>query len=257
MITTRSKFYYLSEEVTRNNNKLDFNDGSVRVATLNLGSYSPKELGDEIQRAMNDASTVDFTVVFNRTTRKYTISAGSSFSLLPSSGTNAASDIFQLAGFNATDKTGTNTYTSDNVVGVEYIPQFFVQNYVSTEDFQEKIQPSVNESASGVTEVVSFGVKKFCEMNLKFITAHTQPSGGVIENNASGVTQAREFLRTLVSKRNIEFMEDRDTPNTFEIFLCEKLASSSTGTGYKLKEMISRNMGNYFETGKITFRKMD
>ena len=94
-------------------------------------------------------------------------------------------------------------------------------------------------------------------MELKFITNTAQASNNVIENNSSGVEEARAFLRVLVLKRNVEFMENRDAPDTFEIFLCEKTSKSGTGTGYLLKEMISRRLGNYFETGKITFRKMD
>ena len=259
MIPTKSKFYFLTESVTRSNFKIDFTDtasNTVREATMQLGPYSPFELGVEIQRAMNEASTEDYTVTFNRTTRKYTISSASNFSLLASSGANVTSDIFQLAGFDSSDKSGSNSYVSDNAVGVEYIPQFPIQQYVSTEDFQEKIKPSVNTSASGRVEVVSFGIVKYAEMNIKYITDLPQGTGGIIDNDSNAVSKARTFLQTLIQKRNCEFMEDRDNPSNFEIFLLEKSSRSGQGVGYLLKELLSQSLAGYFETGKLTFRKM-
>lgn len=259
MIPTKSKFYFLSESVTRSNYKLDFSDtvsSTIREATLQLGPYSPYELGVEIQRAMNEASTEDYTVTFDRATRKYTISSSSNFSLLASSGANASSDIFQLAGFNSTDKSGASSYVSDNVVGTEYVPQFPIQQYVSTEDLQEKIKPSVNTSASGRVEVVSFGTVKYAEMNIKYITDLPQGSGGIIDNDSSAVSKARTFMQTLIQKRNCEFMEDKNNPQNYEIFLLEKTTRSGQGVGYLLKELTNQNLAGYFETGKLTFRKM-
>lgn len=260
MLSTKSMFYYLTDNVTRSNYKIDFSDGTgptIREGTLLLGSYSPKELADEVQRAMNEVSTIDYTVTFNRTNKTFTISADSNFTLLADTGTNRSNDIYQVLGFNSSDKTGSNTYTSDSVAVTEYRPQFWVQSYISTEDYQEKIQPSINESASGVIEVLSFGTKKLSEMSLKFITNYPQGVGNDIENDSSAVEKARAFLQVLTQKRNVEFMPNRDDASVYEIFLCEKLSDNSTGTGYKLKEMISRKLGNYYESGKITFRKMD
>ena len=94
-------------------------------------------------------------------------------------------------------------------------------------------------------------------MSLKYITNYPQGVGNDIENDSSAVEKARAFLQVLTQKRNVEFMPNRDDASVYEILLCEKLSNNSTGTGYKLKEMISRKLGNYYESGKITFRKMD
>ena len=259
MISTKSQFYFLTTDVSTNNYYIDFidSDSATKSATVALGSYSPEGLGEAIATALNKVSAQTYAVSFNRTTRKYTISASSNFSLLASSGTSAGNSVFSLAGFSASDKTDTNSYISNNAVGSIYKPQFLLQQYVSSDDLKKKIQPSINESASGKVEVVSFGTVSFAEMNIMYITDDTSlTSSTAIELNATGIQDARTFMNTLTSKRECEFMPDRDTVGTYETFILESTPEDDRGTGYRLIELYGRGMPGYFETGKLAFRKV-
>lgn len=252
LINTRSVFYYI-ESVTNENFYLDFNEGSGELsAEINSGHYTHTGLADVIAEAMNAVGTQAYTVTFNRSSRTFTISASANFSLLTTSGTHAGADIFSLIGFTGADKTGANTYTG-TASGSEYKPQFKLQEYVDPEDLQKAVQASVNKSASGITETVTFGIEKFFEFNIQFITNIDQGAGSVVETNLTGLNDARLFMRFIVSKRDIEFMPDRDDRDLFYTISLESTEESSEGVGYRLKELYTKNLPYYFETGKLVF----
>ncbi len=66
-------------------NKLDFNDGSARTATLTTGVYDAAELAAHIKTQMDAVGGQTYTVTYSDTTRKFTISASGTFSLIWSS----------------------------------------------------------------------------------------------------------------------------------------------------------------------------
>lgn len=257
MINTKSSFYYI-DEVTNDNFYLDFDEGSGELsAEIDVGSYTPTKLAEAIESAMNAVGTQSYTVVFNRDNRSFTISASNNFDLLTATGTHLGVDIFNLIGLSSmSDLTGLNSYTGVSA-GSEYRPQFKLQSYVDQEDFQMAIQPSINKSANGNIEVVRFGTEKFFEFNISFITDIEQGEGSVIETNLNGVNDARDFLRFLVRKFEVEFMPDRDvTANFFNVIL-ESTEEDKDGTGYRLKELYTKNLPYYYETGKLVFRLME
>lgn len=88
------------------NDKINFNDNSTnRVATLNPGFYAIGDLMTEVARAMNAVSS-GYTCTFSNSTGKITIANGSfSFTLLFSSGANAATSPWRELGF--TNSAGT------------------------------------------------------------------------------------------------------------------------------------------------------
>lgn len=107
--------------ITATNKFFDFNDGGVKVAQVPEGWYrSPVELATALQDAINAASAIEFTVVYNSygaSKGKFTLTAASgTFSILWQSGANAANSIGTTLGFLvAANDTGSLTYTSDNV----------------------------------------------------------------------------------------------------------------------------------------------
>ena len=251
-IQTKSKFYYM-DSVSATTQYVDFDEGSTELtATLTSGSYSLTDFITELARAMTAAGGQTYTVSLNRSTRQITISATGNFSLLLSSGTHIASSGLILAGFSgASDRTSTNSYEAVSKVGSEYKPQYFLQKYVPSDNLQKEVMPSINQSASGKVEVLSFGTVKFIEMDIPFCTSLTQ-SGVAIENNATGEADIRSFLQAAVKKIDFEFMPDRDTEATFEKVILEKTPEDSKGVGYRLKEMLP--LAGYFSTGKLTLR---
>jgi hypothetical protein len=68
--------------------------------------------------------------------------------------------------------------------------------------------------------------------------------------NANGLADARSFLDYLITKAKVEFMPDRDTPNTFHNVLLEGTEYDKDGTAYKLKN-ITRDV---YTTGLLKFR---
>ena len=108
MLSTMSKWYY-GHYIDTTNRNLPFNDGTDKVAILNVGDYTLTEFVTETSRALNAASSLTFTVSVDRSTRLITIAAGSTFELQTTSG--ASANVFSLLGFSGADKTGTNTYT--------------------------------------------------------------------------------------------------------------------------------------------------
>jgi hypothetical protein len=256
VLKTRSKFYY-GHEVTELNKWIDFQEGAnVYSAEMRNGNYSLQEFVLEVSRSMSDVGQ-DYSVTVNRATRIVTISAASNFSLLTATGVHAGNDAFDLLGFESPDKTGSNTYTGTAASGFEYIPQFFLQDYTPTEHLQEAIGAVLNETGSGVVEVIKFGTKKFMECQIQFINDYQTSNDSWIEQDLSGVSNAISFLKDIVKKSHIEFMPDRDSPSTFQTLLLESTESSSTGTGYRFIEDVATGLTGYYRTGKLVFRLVE
>lgn len=253
-ISTFSLFYY-GYEITRENNIINFDEGIGELtAQISIGRYSATTLQAAIKTAMDGAGTLTYTVVFDRDTRKYTISTASAFDLLIDTGTQSGLAPWTLLGFTGTaDLTGALTYTSDSVSGDAYEPQFILQDYVRANHFKEKVDATVHESANGDIETISFGTRRFIEMNMMFIT-DIQQDGKIIKNNATGVADAIRFLDSLITKGDVEFMPDINSKGNFLTLKVEKMQGSSDGTGYMLKEELGKNLPLYYQTGKMKFR---
>lgn len=68
--------------ITSNNNKLSFDDGSVITISIPPGSYNVTNLASTIAAAMTAAGSQTYTVIYNPITYHYTISATNPFALL-------------------------------------------------------------------------------------------------------------------------------------------------------------------------------
>jgi len=258
-IQTRPVFYYV-DEITETSNLLNFSEPNIApdelAATLDVGSRSMTDLMTEIEKGLNDAGDQDYTVTLDRDTRFVTISSSDVFDLYPVTGSNTGLSAFSLIGF-TTDRTGLSSYESDVVMGGEYSPQFYPQSYKSFENNIENVQASVNESASGIIEVLSFGQRRFMEMNITFITNRPQSKSAPIENNPNAMSETRSFLTFLITKSNLEYMEDRDNRSTFDKILLESTKQSRQGTAFQLNELVNKGFEEFFETGTLKFRKVE
>ena len=257
-VQTKSQFYY-GHTITESNFTVDFDDGvlGVKTANLRIGGYSLTDYATEIARAMNEVGEQTYSTSINRSTRTITITASASFDLLWSTGPTAGVSTASLAGFDATDLTGLTSYESQNASGSVYRPQFLLQNYIDFDDFQEASSASVSVSAnSQVIQVASFGTAKFMEYNDTYITNNSQGKGGAIEENLTGVSDARTFLEYLITKAPVEFMKDRDNPATFNECILESSQQSRQGVGFRLYELYGRGLAGYFETRTLRFREL-
>lgn len=254
MIQTRSSFYFI-ESVRADNFALNFDEGAGELlAEIPSGDYTHTALAEAVQDALNSVGTNTYAAVFSRASRSFTISADSNFDLLIQSGSQAGSGIFGLIGFTGgVDLTGLSSYQGAPA-GFEYLPQFYLQDFIDQEDLRRAASSSINKSATGEVEVVSFGVEKFFEFELKFITSIEQGKMSVVESNPTGLEDARRFLRFATSKRKIEFMKDRNNKSDFFDVLLESTSDSQNGTGYRLKELYSDGLVDYYNSGLLVFR---
>jgi hypothetical protein len=253
-LSTHSKFYF-GWQITTSNRYIDFNDGSARVATLKLGTYNSLDLAIEITKQMNAVSALDFTVTFNRTTRKYTISSGATFSLLALAGLNAGQSAFTLLGYSTTsDKTAASTYTAENVSGLQYFTQLYIQSYKDTTTNRKAIDGVVNKSASGIIEVIKFGDERFMEGEFMFITDILQESGSINRTNPTGLADYTTFIEWCSEKAPVEFMKDENTVATFQTLILESTEADSKGLDYDIIEMYDRGLPYYYRSGKLKFR---
>lgn len=254
MALSTFSIFYKTIEIDSTNNLLNFSEGGPEItATITAGLYSPTDLATAIQTAMNVVGGLTYSITFNRSTRTITISAGSNFELLASSGSQVASGPWVIMGYSATDLTGASSYTGDSEAGEEYRNQFILQDYIAPGNLIEKVDESVNESTSGQIEVISFGDRQFLDMTFRFIT-NLPMDGKVIKNNPNGVSQAQSFFQSIILRGDFEFMPDIDDRNTFYKVKLENTPTSRVGTGYLLKEMTAQSLPGFYEIGPVRLR---
>lgn len=258
MSITTDPIFYTIDNVDTNNNLLNFKEPNVSgdeiTATLNVGSYSMSQLMTEVARAMNEAGSETYGVTLDRDTRIVTISSSDTIELLVSTGSNSGLSVFSLIGFTGADRTGAATYDGD-AIGSTYEPQFALQEFRGFDTNKEGVRPSINEAADGTVEVITFGNRQFMEFDIRFTTDYPQGKGSPITENLTGVSDLRTFMDFLITKSNLEFMQDKTDRNTFNVMLLESTSKSRTGTGYQLRERYDIAQG-YFDTGKLKFRKV-
>jgi len=251
---TRSKFYY-GHDITENNQLFVFNEGASDIeASIPVDTYSLTDFVTTVQRSMNAVGGQIYTVTFNRTTRIINITAPGTFSLLVSQ-TGEGNNAYPFIGITS-DKTGSNDYDCDVASGSEYLPQFWLQNYISFEHNKEFKDGSVKESASGEVEIVSFGLTRYMECEIVFANNYSHKTDSPIENNQSGVSDIINFMDYAIKKGPIEFMVNRDVSSSYSKCILDKTAASSAGVGYKLKELFSKKLSGYYDTGSLKFREL-
>ena len=205
-IKTKCAFTY-GHTIDPNNQIINFDEGSGEIsASIAIGEYTLNDFADAVASALNSSGTQEYSVSVDRSTRKLTVSAASSFTLLAATGSQLEISAFALMGYTL-DITGTSN-EGDQASGSLYRPQFLLQNFIDFEDDIESSNSSVNQSASGVVEVVSYGRIEFMSCN---ITLATDIIGqGVIEDNPNGVGDLRAFMNYLITKAPVEFIRDID-----------------------------------------------
>lgn len=254
-IFTYSAFNY-GHKITGDNQNINFSENGVDelTAEIPVGSYSLGSFVSALSVAFNKAGALDYTTTLDRVTRKITISASGNFELWITSGSLINISAFPLMGFTGADLTGASTYEGDSASGFQYSPQFLLQNFTNFEDEQRKAEASISETASGQVQVTSYGEVKTMTANITLAT--DIPNQVAIRENLNGISDLRNFMVYIIEKNPIEFIPDENTPSTFVKCLLEKTPESSEGVGFKLKELYSRNLTGYFETGDLQFRQI-
>lgn len=255
MIDSYSAFIY-GHAVDSTNNYIDWDIGGSEISVqMNVGEYSLTDFCTEIARAMNSANQGTYAVTVNRTTGIITVtkSAGT-FRFLASTGSHVGTSVFSLMGFAAVDGTLAASQTGSLRSGSLWLPQFKAQDFVHFDNQQSAVDGSVKKSASGRVEAVSFGNQKLMDCNFKFITNIQQTLNDLIVSDSSGVENARAFMEYAVTKKDMEFIPDRNDYDTYYKVILESTPESQDGLGFKLKEQYQNGLRDYYETGVLKFR---
>ena len=261
MIRTYSGWNY-GHTINENNKFLNFDEGGGELtATLNVGSYTLGEFFNEVSRALNAASLNEtYTVTLDRSTRLITITGSNTFDLLINSGTQASQSVYPLAGFNGADRTGATSYEGDSPSGSVFEPQFLLQDYVDFDIDQKANNVTVNETPSGILEVIKYGDINFMACNIKLQKDQSvdepRSKGNIIKFSPTGFTDLLTFMRYAASKAPLEFIPDLLNPDSFTRCIIESSPSSKDGTGFKLKELYTEGLADWYETGSLVFRKL-
>lgn len=149
--------YYLDPmNITATDTKLDFSDGSPKVATITAKVYKdPTDLASAIQTAMNSVSS-GITVAYSSSTGKYTISkASGTLSLLWFTGANAANTVGDKIGFDTSaDDTGSLSYLADNALS-------FAAPHTPSYDNSQPLVAKYNEVMLGdIADISCFGAQE-------------------------------------------------------------------------------------------------
>jgi hypothetical protein len=250
-VKTYSAFTY-GHTITDSNKYIDFDEGAGELtATIVIGSYSLEEFKDAVAVALNAAGGQEYTVTINRTTRRLTISASSTFNLLAATGTNDTQSAYDLMGFVA-DTGSATSHEGENASGSFFEPQNILQKFVDFQDNIKTTNSTKRQTATGRVEVVSYGNVSFMECNIVPITDISPQLS--IKNNVNAVSDFRAFMNYCITKAPIEFIQDIDTPSTFTKCLLESTRESKDGVDFKIKELFSRKLFGYYESGTLTFR---
>jgi hypothetical protein len=255
-LKNHSSFFY-GWKIDLQTRYIDFNDGAPKTAILKTGTYTSSSLALEIKKQMDSLSSLDFTVTFDRTTRKFTISSTAPFSLLFSTGPYAGQSAASVIGYTATDKTASSSYLAENVSGYEYKTQLYLQSYKPTSLNRKAIDGVVNKSASGKTEVVKFGNERFMSCEMTFITNIIQEPGSIVRTNMTGREDFVQFIEWCTEKAPLEFMENESDVSTFQEFILESTEADSKGLDYDLIETYDKNLPYYYRSGKLKFKLLD
>jgi hypothetical protein len=256
-INTYSAFTY-GHTITEDNQWINFSENGIDElsAQIDIGAYTLGEFASKVASALNEVGTLNYTCEVNRETLKLTISADSNYWIYVTTGTNVSISAYGLMGY-STDRSNVNNQEGDNISGSVYEPQTPLQKFVDFDDNVKFNQSSVNESASGVVEVVSYGTINMMECEIPLCTDITPQL--YIKENASGVADVRAFMLYAISKAPIEFIPNYSDGNKdagiVECIL-EKTPEDSKGTGFKLKEQYAKKLIGYYSTGKLMFRKL-
>jgi hypothetical protein len=260
MIYTKSSFYY-GHTVTSDNRSIPFTEDFVNelVAELKIGNYSLDSYVKEIKRAMNEVSGGNnYEVALDRSTRIITISGDNDFELLCQSSGLVLVSAFRMMGFDdLSDKTGSNSYGGQFGSGNVYLPQFYLQDFQDFRFNQRTSSANVNQTASGLVEVVSYGNVKSMMCNIKYINNYEQPKNSVFNNNQNGINDALDFMEYLITKGRVEFIPDLQNSNDYAECILESSAASDNGTAFDLRELYSQGLNGYYETGVLKFRKIE
>lgn len=246
-IKTRSAFLYDFEVLEADPNIYIDEGAGVLNIPATVGQYSAGDFITELETALNNGGTDTYSVTIDRVSRTITISSTGTFDVLP---TITAVNTLTQAGFTI-DALAQASHTGDSASGKVYKPQFMLQNYIPFLNDVSSVRGVVSRSPDGTTKASNFGTDRFMSTEFTFIT---NKSLGVIEYNANGLQDARDFMSYAITKNDMEFLEDRDA-QSFTKCVLESTSGSRDGLDYKIESLEKLGLIDVFRITSLKFRE--
>lgn len=253
MALSSSSLFVYGFEVTIANQALDFASSALQtpstahIATLNVGFYSLSGLATEIARAMNAADTgntysvsIDRTVAGGYQNRVTITTSGGFLTLFFGTGLRAGASCASLIGFAASDRTGATSYIGVSSAGSIFTSTLNGYNYLPP-TYRNKLFGSVNVSAIGEKEAISFNIQKFVQVEYKY-----EPASSITSNWVP-------FLSWAIQQRKFEFTPEVSNPTLFYEVTLESSVEDGKGLGFRFKEQLPQ-YPNIYETGQLVMR---
>lgn len=251
MALRKKSLFLYGFQVTELNAAIDFRAalaGPILMGTLNLGFYSLTGLLEEISRAMRAAdptkvytATADRDVAGGLENRVTIATSGTYLDLLFGSGPRAASSIRTLIGFLPSDRTGATNYQGAASAGTVLVPTLLGYNYKPPFTMRKNFG-SVNVSASGVKETITWQIQQFFQVEFKH-----EPEERI-------ESEWTPFMDWAVKQRGLEFTPNISSPNTFYEATLESTDADGQGLSYDMREEIPQ-MPFHYTTGILKFRR--
>lgn len=154
----------------RVNNNIDFIDsGGIQIScAITPGTYDIGSLMTEIKTQMEIVSVDTYTLTFNTSTLKLTITSTSAlFNLLWLTGTHSSTNCYYELGFNQTNTGAGLTHISPRTITISGPPNIFIQ----IQQFRNVLHDSQTFTATFCVPMdVEYGEYKYFKENNEFIT---------------------------------------------------------------------------------------
>jgi len=236
-------------QITVENQNISFGTSSsetpgmdtARLAVLNVGYYSLSGLGIEVARAMAAADPQNiYSCTSDRsaaggTQNRTTISTSGSY-LSIYFGTGNASNPATILGFDESDYTGATSYTGTGTAGTPLVPNQLGYTYLPPETMQKNFG-SLNISASGLKESITWALQSFWQVQFKYIPEDL-------------LSDWLPLVQWMIQQRELEFTPDVTVPNTY---YAGTLEDPSQGLEFYFSEMLPNYPFNY-QTPLMKFR---
>ena len=203
--------FFFGTTVTDSSFVLDLQSGATVFAVrVPYGSWAPKSFRAVLEANILSQTGLACLVDFNYTTRAYRLTFPSSVTLLGATGGNASISVLPVLGLPSTDQTGTVFTGSGGQCSVFY-PNFPLTAFTDKVNTLEFFGLTASETAGQLREVVSFGERRFYRYSMRYLT---DTCGGLsssyLRMNPSALSQARAYLRQVLSLQGIDFFTDAD-----------------------------------------------
>lgn len=116
-----ANFPQTNYNVNDSNNILYLNDGASKAIQLSNGNYDIYDFVDMIEQALNDASTINFTVTYSLVSMKLVITGDSNFVLEFS---NTTDSVAYLMGFENLDTSSALSHVADYCLNLS-VPMYY------------------------------------------------------------------------------------------------------------------------------------